>query len=111
MTNFNFTALENTIVEKLVNMAKPREERDDKIGEYSFFDMGVFEDGIWADCLVDECGDYRVYRGVLSSLIKKGFFSHSYISDGQAGHWVELTENGGKTVAEMAGVEYINRWI
>lgn len=91
MTTFNFTANELTIVAGLVNTFAPRDKRTEE-GSYSFFDGGLaagFESGTWADCIIDETGEAKVFRGVISSLIKKDFFESSRDEDGV---WLMLTE-------------------
>jgi hypothetical protein len=49
--------------------------------KFGFFDDGITEgSNTWIDCLCEEAGDPKTFRGVISSLIKKGFFD----SDGES---------------------------
>lgn len=67
-----YTALENNVINGFNIDANP----------YSFFDEGfVAYSSTWASCFIDECGDPKVYRGVVASLVKKGFFT-SFKEDG-----------------------------
>ena len=84
-TTFDLTDLEKEIAHR--------------ISGYSFFDQGIVEDsGIWASVLIDETGDPKVYRGVIASLVKKGFFNSSV--DGRD-TWLGLTKAGAEYAAEM----------
>lgn len=81
MSDFNFTDLELVIVNGF----------HDGRCSFSFFDEGVVQgSGIWAEVLAGEAGDSKKFRGVISSLIKKGFFA-SYRSED--GSWLELTDD------------------
>lgn len=59
----NYTELENQVINGFLT------------NSYSFFDEGfVAGSPTWADIFIEECGDTKIFRGVISSLIKKGFF-------------------------------------
>lgn len=92
----SFTVLEGGVLEAIAR---------NRVG---FFDAGFVEgSNTWIDVLAEEMGDPKVYRGVISSLIKKGVFE----SDGEA---VYLTEAGAAAVVERkpfepkpAGADYV----
>lgn len=59
----NYTELENQVINGFTT------------NKYSFFDEGfVAGSPTWSDIFIEECGDTKTFRGVISSLIKKGFF-------------------------------------
>lgn len=92
MSDFNFTTLELTVVNALVNNFAPVDKRIRGNGGYSFFDGGLSADnsGTWAYCLIEESGNPKTYRGVISSLVKKGFLASYRTEDGV---WIDLTED------------------
>jgi hypothetical protein len=92
-----FTDLENKIINKLVDTHLHRP------GGYSYFDGGVLDDGIWAICLIDETGDIKTFRGVVSSLIQKGVLRVT-CEDGPD-KWIELDDLGRQAVIERAAAE------
>lgn len=76
----NYTELENQVINGFVT------------NRYSYFDEGLVEGSdTWSDCFIEECGDTKVFRGVVSSLIKKGFFNCSTWSD-RGAHALYLTQ-------------------
>lgn len=92
MSNFTFTENESIIFNQLVNTFKSSAQRDSSVGSYSFFDGGLaagWDSGTYADVMIDETGDPKVFRGVVSSLIKKGFLESNRSEDGV---WLMLTE-------------------
>lgn len=80
-TNTNiYTELENYVIDGFIR------------NDYGFFDEGlVAGSDTWSDIFIEECGDAKIYRGVVSSLIKKGFFrSSTWVERGA--HALYLTE-------------------
>jgi len=73
-----YTDLENEVINGFLNA----EEGYGYRGGYSFFDNGVeVGSDTWGSVFVEELGDPKIYRGVISSLVQKGFF-RSFRADG-----------------------------
>lgn len=61
-----YTDLENEVIDAFII---------DDGRRYSFFDEGLVSGSCtWTSIFIEECGDPKIFRGVISSLIKKGFF-------------------------------------
>lgn len=89
-----YTELENEVIEGFRRKPYTHEEsgKVQYFSSYSFFDNGYEVDSdTWADIFIEECGDPKIYRGVISSLIKKGFFYTTRPWDNEVGlHLTEL---------------------
>lgn len=77
-----YTDLENEVIDGFLG------------NRYSFFDEGfVNGSDTWTDIFIEECGDPKIFRGVISSLIQKGFFKSARV-DGDSALWLtQLAED------------------